>query len=184
MWMSAPVKTASKAAPNLASRSRIKNRNWSAWSPRSISRLRACWVTQAPVGWAVIPAMWTRRRVLDYDEDVEPAQEDGVDVGEVDGEDRVGLRGEELAPGRSRPLRCGVDACGLEDLPDGGGGDLMAESDQLAVNASVAPAGVLAGHPQHQIANDLGDRWTAWCSSPIGPASGDELGVPPQQRSW
>jgi hypothetical protein len=42
-------------------------------SPRSISRLRVCWVTQAPVGWAVIPAMCTT--VLDNDEQIEPAQE-------------------------------------------------------------------------------------------------------------
>jgi hypothetical protein len=34
--------------------------------------------------------------VLDHDEDVEAAQEDGVNMGEVDREDRVGLRGEEL----------------------------------------------------------------------------------------
>jgi hypothetical protein len=34
--------------------------------------------------------------VLDHEENVEAAQEDGVDVGEVDGEDRVGLRTEEL----------------------------------------------------------------------------------------
>src|ERR671920_1428079 len=33
IWMSAPVNTASKAAVNLLSRSRITNRNWSAWSP-------------------------------------------------------------------------------------------------------------------------------------------------------
>jgi hypothetical protein len=39
--------------------------------------------------------------VLDHDQDVEAAEEDGVDVGEVDREDRVGLGGEELAPGRS-----------------------------------------------------------------------------------
>jgi hypothetical protein len=31
--------------------------------------------------------------VLDHHEDVEAAQEDGVDVGEVDREDRSGLRG-------------------------------------------------------------------------------------------
>jgi hypothetical protein len=31
--------------------------------------------------------------VLDHDQEAEAAQEDGVDVGEVDGEDRVGLRG-------------------------------------------------------------------------------------------
>ena len=38
--------------------------------------------------------------VLDHDEDVEAAQEDGVDVGEIDREDGVGLRGQELSPGR------------------------------------------------------------------------------------
>ena len=47
MRMSAPTKTASNAVVNLLSRSRIKNRNRSARSPRSINRLRACWVTQA-----------------------------------------------------------------------------------------------------------------------------------------
>jgi hypothetical protein len=52
--------------------------------------------------------------VLDHHQDVEAAQEDGVDVGEVDGEDRVGLRGEELSPGWSGPLRGGIDAGGLQ----------------------------------------------------------------------
>jgi hypothetical protein len=56
-----------------------------------MSRLRACWVTQAPVPGEVHAAT----AVLDHDEDVESAQEDGVDVGEVDREDRVGLRGQE-----------------------------------------------------------------------------------------
>jgi hypothetical protein len=32
---------------NLLSRSRIRNRDCSARSPRSISRLQVCWVTQA-----------------------------------------------------------------------------------------------------------------------------------------
>jgi hypothetical protein len=44
--------------------------------------------------------------VLDHHQDVEATQEDGVDVGEVDGEDRLGLGGEELLPGwpdRFRP---------------------------------------------------------------------------------
>jgi hypothetical protein len=45
--------------------------------------------------------------VLDHHEDVEAAQEDGVDVGEVDREDRVGLRGQELPPGSSGPSRAG-----------------------------------------------------------------------------
>jgi hypothetical protein len=48
--------------------------------------------------------------VLDHDEQVEAAQEEGVDVGEVDREDRVGLRGQELFPDRSRPQRGRIDA--------------------------------------------------------------------------
>ena len=52
----------------------------------------------------MIPAMWTRRRPCSMAEPVEAAQEDRVDVREVRAKDGVGLRGEELAPGRSRPL--------------------------------------------------------------------------------
>jgi hypothetical protein len=48
--------------------------------------------------------------VLDDEEDVEAAQEDGVDVGEVDREDRVGLRGQELSPGRAGPSGRRIDA--------------------------------------------------------------------------
>ena len=50
-----------KGPLNLASRSRIKNRNAAARPPRSITTLRACWVTHAAVGWAVTPRMCTRR---------------------------------------------------------------------------------------------------------------------------
>ena len=42
--------------------------------------------------------------VLDHNKDVEAAQEDGVDVGEVDSENRVSLDGEELPPGWSGPF--------------------------------------------------------------------------------
>jgi hypothetical protein len=48
--------------------------------------------------------------VLDHHEDVEAAQEDGVDVGEVDPEDRVGLRGEELSSGRTGASRGRIEA--------------------------------------------------------------------------
>jgi hypothetical protein len=88
--------------------------------------------------------------VLDHHQDVDVAQEDGVDVGEVDGEDRVGLRGQELSAGRPGPLWGGVDARRLQDSSDGGGGDPLAESDQLALDASVTPRRVLPGHPQYQ----------------------------------
>src|SRR4051812_21529664 len=56
--MSMAVKTASKATVNLASRSRMRNRNRRPVSSRSMSRLCACWVSQAPVGCAVTPRMF------------------------------------------------------------------------------------------------------------------------------
>jgi hypothetical protein len=43
--------------------------------------------------------------VLDDDEDVEAAQDHGVDVTEIQGQDRVGLGGQELASGRPGPSR-------------------------------------------------------------------------------
>ena len=88
--------------------------------------------------------------VFDDDEDVEAAQERGVDVGEVDREDGMGLRGEELSPGRTGPSGRGIEARVFQDLPDGRGGNGMAEADQLVLNSSVAPAGILTGHPQHE----------------------------------
>ncbi len=38
-----------------------QERSWSTRSPRSMSRLRACWVTHDLVGWAVMPARCTLR---------------------------------------------------------------------------------------------------------------------------
>jgi transposase len=58
----AAANTASNAAVNLASRSRIRNQNRSTRWSRSISRFRAIWVTHSLVGCAVTPARCTRRR--------------------------------------------------------------------------------------------------------------------------
>ena len=77
------------------------------------------------------PSVPAAAAVLDHHEDVETTQEDGVDVGKVDREDRVGLRGQELAPARAGPHRGGVDTRSLEDRPDGGGGHLVAESETV-----------------------------------------------------
>jgi hypothetical protein len=59
----------------------------------------------------------------------------------------------------------------------------MAEADQLTLNPSVAPPGILAGHPQYQGPDRGWDAWSAWSSARVGPASGDELLVPAQQCS-
>jgi hypothetical protein len=40
----------------------------------------------------------------------------------------------------------------------------MAEADQLALHSSVAPAGILAGHPQHEGSDRWWCGWSAWSS--------------------
>jgi hypothetical protein len=56
--------------------------------------------------------------VLDEEQHVQPAQEHGIDVEEVSGEDGLGLGVQERPPRLPRPGRGGVDAGVLEDLPD------------------------------------------------------------------
>jgi hypothetical protein len=60
----------------------------------------------------------------------------------------------------------------------------VAESDELAVDASVAPGGVLSGHPQHQGTDGLQSGRPARLSSWVGPAAGDEVSVPVKQGPW
>jgi hypothetical protein len=54
-------KTSSNPRQNFASRSRIRKRVRRPRSSRTSSRLRACWVIQAALGFGVTPARWTRR---------------------------------------------------------------------------------------------------------------------------
>jgi hypothetical protein len=49
--------------------------------------------------------------VLNEYQDIQPLQQNGVDVHEVDCEDPGGLGVQELSPGRARAARRGADAC-------------------------------------------------------------------------
>ncbi len=55
--------------------------------------------------------------VLDDEEDVEPVQGDRVEMEQVARDDCLGLRVEELGPGRPGSPRRWVDARRVEDLP-------------------------------------------------------------------
>ena len=106
MRMSAPANTASKAAVNLLSRSRIRNRNRLGVVAEVHEQVAGLLGDPGPGGVGGDPGeVHPAGAVLDHDEQVEAAEEDGVDVGEVDREDRVGLRGQELSPGRAGPQR-------------------------------------------------------------------------------
>jgi hypothetical protein len=98
--------------------------------------------------------------VLDDEEEVPPAQGDGVEMKQVAGEDGVRLCPEGLGPRWSGSACRRVNAGGAEDLPDGGGADLVAEAGEFAVDASVAPGGVLGGQADEQGAQ-AGGGWLA-----------------------
>ncbi|MEU4898612.1 hypothetical protein AB0B12_39480 [Streptomyces sp. NPDC044780] len=69
------------------------------------------------------------------EEQHEPApQEDRVDVEEVGGHDRGGLRFEEGGPGLVGALGGGVDPGLLQDLPDGRGAEFASQAEQFAVD--------------------------------------------------
>jgi hypothetical protein len=121
--------------------------------------------------------------VLDDEERVEPVQGDGVEVEQVAGEHPVGLSSEELGPGGSGSAGRRVDASVVQDLPDGGGADLVAEAGEFAVDASVAPGGVLSCQPDDKSSEAGGDGWSSRARRLSGPAAaGDESPMPAQDR--
>ena len=79
--------------------------------------------------------------VLDDEERVEPVQRDRVAMEQVAGQDRLGLRVEELGPGRPAPPRRRLDARRVENPPHCGGADLVAESDEFPVHPPIPQVG-------------------------------------------
>ena len=152
-------------------------------SSRSMSRLRACWVSQAAVGWAVTPRMCTRRvacsmtkntysrcRVMVSRWNRSQARIACACARRNSLHDGPARRGE-----GSMPAACRIG-------PDGGGADLVAEAGELAVDPSVSPGGILGGQPHDQGAQAGGDGWSTGSDGLRGPAAGEQLAVPAQDR--
>jgi hypothetical protein len=114
--------------------------------------------------------------VLDDGKDVLalPGQGDGLD--EVAGEQRFGLGAQEVGPRCAAALGRGVDARALEDLPDGGGGDLDTERGELAVHPPVPPARILPDQAQDEGPDGADGRRA---SGPLGSAGAR---VPPTHQ--
>jgi hypothetical protein len=82
--------------------------------------------------------------VLDDDQGVDAPPEHGIDVDEVGREQAGGLRGQELLPRRASAAGRGADAGVVQDLPDRGGSDRVAEPDEFALDTPVPRAGLSA----------------------------------------
>ena len=83
--------------------------------------------------------------MLDRDKRVDAAEQHGVPVDEVDGDDAAGLGGKELLPGRAGPAGRGTDPGVVQDLPDRGRRDPVAEPDEFPLDVAVSPCVVLRG---------------------------------------
>src|SRR5712691_1870986 len=97
-------KTSSKERLYLLSRSRIRKR--APCSVKSRLRLRACWVTQPPVGLVVQPASQTRRFPCAMKEHVVATQEHRLDREEIALDDARRLRSQEPAAALTGLPRC------------------------------------------------------------------------------
>jgi len=94
-------------------------------------------------------------------------------VEEVGGKYRRGLRAQELPPRCiGVPLRRRGYLQRLEDQPDRGRADPVAEFEQFALDPLVAPAVVLGGEPLDE-RGDLGADRRPACPVRVGPLAGD-----------
>ncbi|MER7198535.1 hypothetical protein [Streptomyces sp. CB01635] len=107
--------------------------------PVSMRKLRAAWVVHGPVGvGGDAEQVCTASAVFEHDQGVDAFEVDGVDVQEVGGDDVLGLGCEGLPPGWSGTAWGGVGAGLVEDVPHRGGGHLVAEAGEFAVDAPMA----------------------------------------------
>ena len=144
-----------------------------------MSRARACWEVQAPVGRAVTPRMCTvwvpisianktyrRRRKT-----VSTCRKSAARIAEACEVRNCRQVGD---------ARRGLESGGGQDPADGALADAVAETDELALDAPVAPAWVLPGQLPGQRADLIGDR-RASRGVRVGPFSLDKAAVPGEQ---
>jgi hypothetical protein len=79
----------------------------------------------------------------------------------------------------------GVDAGGVQDLPDRGGGDRVSQAGEFALDPAVAPLWILDGKAQYQLFEDSRGGWSAVAAAARGvvPLLGEEPAVPRKGRA-
>ena len=98
---------------------------------------------------------------VDAQQQVERAQRDGFDGGEVACDSALGPQ--ELRPSDFGACGCRVDSGVVEDLPDRGRSEAVAEPGEFALDAAVSPSRILSCEAQRESAKLLP-------KSTVGPA--------------
>ena len=123
--------------------------------------------------------------MFDEHQDMQPLEEHGVHVQEIDCDDPGGLGVQELPPARARAPRCRIDACKMQNLPHGGRCDCHAELHELAVDSAVSPLRILPRQPDDK-AGDARDFRRASRPAPLARVVflRCQPAVPGQQSRW
>jgi hypothetical protein len=87
---------------------------------------------------------------LDEEEDVEPGQPHGIDGEEVGSQDLIGVLANEVAPRALASPWSWRQIVTAEHLADGEVGAAVAELEELALDAAIAPARVLPGQAEDE----------------------------------
>jgi hypothetical protein len=112
---------------------------------------------------------------------IESVQGDGVNSEEVGGQQPGGLSAEEGSPAGVCSAWCGAEAGGGQDPADGACAEAVPETEQFALDATVAPGGILLRQAQHELTDLAADGWATglvW----VGPLPSNQATVPGQQR--
>jgi len=126
----------------------------------------------------------TARAELDEEQDMDRFEEARLDGEEIAGQQLILVRPDAVAPGcRPSALWNGRDAVPPEGGAHGRGADGVAERAQLALDAPMAPPGVLPRQPQDQRVHLGGESGaTAPIRPAVGPRAPDQLAMPFQDR--
>jgi hypothetical protein len=136
----------------------------------SISRLRAAWVDPSSVH-------------LHDKQDVEPAQQDGIESEKVRGQEAGGLSAQEGPPASVRSAWCRPETGRGQNPADRTRAETVSEPNEFALDASMAPGRILLRYARHEVADLLTDGWAVgpgW----IGPLLGDQAAMPGEQSGW
>ena len=119
--------------------------------------------------------MLTLHSSKDADARSTPAPRPGLEVlvalGGVGRHNAFGLGRDELLPAGAGAIRGWVPSCGVEDAPDRGRRDPIADTAEFSVDTAVYPARVLGPEPQYQSTGLGSGRWPPRWRGSLGPVS-------------
>jgi hypothetical protein len=149
----AAARPAPEAAVKFGARSWMMNLTWSACSPGSMIRLRACWLAHCPVGCGVAPGdADAPGRVLGHGQDAGLGAAAQAGAEEVACEDRPGPGSAGTAARPSRSVVAGRDRrrWPLRISHTSGAATRGSQAGPFTVDPAVPPSGVLACEPADQ----------------------------------